>query len=1048
MPLQDSDNFIVGRGTDSYKISYQDLKDDLNYVPPPTGTINTPTVLEPNDGAGGGDTRYLKSDAITEVEGGGVDRCETELIESVDDTTDAPNIILTFPDSTGFDCFADGDVVQNEVYSENWSPYLTIPAGHSWGTSVYPDSNNLDAFDGDLTNFAAVVSPYADTSWTFTFPEKLTGSNNFTIYARGAGMNSTAVTCTLYDADGNQVYYKATPDSWAGGISDLQFNFTNITNVKSCVYVNSGNAGDGAAVYGFELNGKLLIDNSLATDQVKIVGEPDSDNNTIVVDGGEWTGSDGSGTLGEQTTLVKETPYDTKLTVAGSTDLADMTGSTFMSDGAGAPGPYSQTPYKLVTTDIESVSSGSIITASGTWSNTDAGGGDAANFFIADQRILTGSAASATVIGTVSGAPATNVVHVHAGRGNAPETSGAVGTLKINGETTVYTATAIVPPAPPISNASYGSGSYGSFTFNLPSSVTITSFEFNQEAFGSTAQVLYGIWFGDKQIVNGETSPDFVLTFPGDVSTNPDLRYFKPGDVVQGETSFDMGGGTATADKTPYGQFGTSTDINVVMNGRVIDVADAVGFYGSNALEDSSKTCPVSITCYPNNRIPPNAVLTVVYIYGNLTETIDNNFLPTITSVNGSPVSITPVGLQASTTNINAASAVINFGNTEEIYSFIISFPDAGGYNPVLFGFVSEEFSPPAKVISTGYPDSNTMVVDGGDWVGTDGSRTTNPVRDFVGDFVIRGTGEVRDGYPIENAFDGTPGTVCSTTTPCEVHFNPPYPVKNKVEFLRGPESIAGISVKLYYKMVGDTSYNGPVSPAANNWTTLFTGSGNIEEILVVPKTHSDPDTWSTGTVQIDGFKIDDKSVFDISLSPVKYDTHVEYQTKGGQGDIVSVNTDDNTLLISNTGDRDNRWIKGFSVAGPSIIDEPLLTNDVQLRSSDFATTPPDSDTLKEIIWDIDGTEYSAGVTNPWKPLNNLTPNTTHTVKVKYKGNVLEDSNWSPTVSFTTGATLRSLFTRIAALEANDVTDDATDTALITLIAGLAARIQALEESN
>ena len=83
MPLQDSDNFIIGRGTDSYKITYQDLKDDLNYVPPPVGTINTPTVTEPNDGAGGGDTRYLKSDAITDVEGSGVDVCETDQISSV-----------------------------------------------------------------------------------------------------------------------------------------------------------------------------------------------------------------------------------------------------------------------------------------------------------------------------------------------------------------------------------------------------------------------------------------------------------------------------------------------------------------------------------------------------------------------------------------------------------------------------------------------------------------------------------------------------------------------------------------------------------------------------------------------------------------------------------------------------------------------------------------------------------------------------------------------------------------------------------------------------
>ena len=42
--------------------------------------------------------------------------------------------------------------------------------------------------------------------------------------------------------------------------------------------------------------------------------------------------------------LVKETPYDTTLTVDGPTDLADMTGSVLMTDGTGAPGPYSQTP--------------------------------------------------------------------------------------------------------------------------------------------------------------------------------------------------------------------------------------------------------------------------------------------------------------------------------------------------------------------------------------------------------------------------------------------------------------------------------------------------------------------------------------------------------------------------------------------------------------------------------------------------------------------------------------------------------------------------------
>ena len=49
------------------------------------GTINTPTVLAPSDGAGSGDERYLISDTIIEVEGGGISTCETSLIESVDE---------------------------------------------------------------------------------------------------------------------------------------------------------------------------------------------------------------------------------------------------------------------------------------------------------------------------------------------------------------------------------------------------------------------------------------------------------------------------------------------------------------------------------------------------------------------------------------------------------------------------------------------------------------------------------------------------------------------------------------------------------------------------------------------------------------------------------------------------------------------------------------------------------------------------------------------------------------------------------------------------
>ena len=50
------------------------------------GTIDTPEVLAPADGAGSGDARYLLSDKIINVEGGGaeIDVCETDTIQSVE----------------------------------------------------------------------------------------------------------------------------------------------------------------------------------------------------------------------------------------------------------------------------------------------------------------------------------------------------------------------------------------------------------------------------------------------------------------------------------------------------------------------------------------------------------------------------------------------------------------------------------------------------------------------------------------------------------------------------------------------------------------------------------------------------------------------------------------------------------------------------------------------------------------------------------------------------------------------------------------------------
>ena len=53
--------------------------------------------------------------------------------------------------------------------------------------------------------------------------------------------------------------------------------------------------------------------------------------------------------------------------------------------------------------------------------------------------------------------------------------------------------------------------------------------------------------------------------------------------------------------------------------------------------------------------------------------------------------------------------------------------------------------------------------------------------------------------------------------------------------------------------------------------------------------------------------------MLDISVANDQPDSLVEYQTNGGKGTIVSTDTTDNTILLSDAADatRDNRWIKG-----------------------------------------------------------------------------------------------------------------------------------------
>ena len=256
----------------------------------------------------------------------------------------------------------------------------------------------------------------------------------------------------------------------------------------------------------------------------------------------------------------------------------------------------------------------------------------------------------------------------------------------------------------------------------------------------------------------------------------------------------------------------------------------------------------------------------------------------------------------------------------------------------------------------------------------------------------------------------------------------------------------------------GLSAGNLPVVSGDHVWTSIDLTPLNITQITNI--TVSPGNNTNVAAIEVNGKLLVDQGV---DGAP---DTEVTCQSPLKEPTDWTVEAiEGNTLTLSHATPDDNAqvWVANdnqagtdFFVTGPNIVDDPLLTADVELESSNFATTPVGADTLKNIVWELNGVEQNAGTMNPYKPT--LNTGTTYTVRVKHEGNTLEDSPWSDSTTFTTGASrniyeyqraqIQSLTTRVGGLEANDVTDDAVDTALLTLLSNLATRVQALEESN
>ena len=219
-----------------------------------------------------------------------------------------------------------------------------------------------------------------------------------------------------------------------------------------------------------------------------------------------------------QEKLTKKTPYDTTLTVDGPTDLADMTGSVFMSDGEPAGGKYSLTGYKLVTTDIESVDSISYSSqpTSGTpYDNT-------LTWASAFSSPLDVNGAAATVDDTFYSIDL-SAFPIAVQKGNTVKVY-CLSSAGATDDNIQINENLLSSYNPILTDDQWGGASTFAYTFTASQDITVIGCAVKGP------MRFCGLELNGQLVYDGQ----ITLTFPGAVSTNPDLQYFKAGDVVQG----------------------------------------------------------------------------------------------------------------------------------------------------------------------------------------------------------------------------------------------------------------------------------------------------------------------------------------------------------------------------------------------------------------------------------------------------------------------------------------------------------------------------------
>ena len=558
----------------------------------------------------------------------------------------------------------------------------------------------------------------------------------------------------------------------------------------------------------------------------------------------------GARDLGD-TKLVKETPYDSKLTVASSENLELLTGDVFMTDSSETPA--AQTPYKLVTTDIESVDDE---VAAVPW--------DPSEGLITKPKTNITAWCNSNNITAVTGFKF--IVSSDSYSTELREFSVNGTTLSASNQTLLtdtgnwfaqLTPTNYLAGTSGIVQAEGSEGDVAQFTFDA---FDVTTGTVIAEFVATRSNIYLLDQNGNEHLIFGNT-PNQTLTFPGDVNTNPDLRYFKKGDVIQQTASLTMWRNQA----------------------RQWDAGSKTGtkYRLDTSLLDSTGTTPMNFQEWLGAELNPADDIIDHYVFDDLNGAGENR-----ASTNISPGYEDYSASEWFDRICKSASGDIKPYMGISYQS--ANNPGSDGDDLEIVGIA------PVSVISTGYPDSNTMVVDGGEWGGegtisynsANGSNAIDPNNIFDGNENTFGT------FTVDGSFIGFD----STGNNLRVKF-----ILDKLH----PDH------KIYVqpKVNGGWTNSGTFDYNGLNYIDFdgVAAGTEIDTVFTMPDGYDGEARLSaTG-----GNTLKDSTRISIYSSYSAGDTHVEYQTNGGQGSVIEVNTTDNTLLVTNSGSSSNRWIIG-----------------------------------------------------------------------------------------------------------------------------------------